>query len=397
MPKRSSLTLLLLLVALSAGHGSAQGIIHCDGTDCPGCKAGLSCTGYPLDITEAPDAVGRCSFDGTSGCLYCSDTDPCPGTGWQCTKGVDDASLRNYFNRWQSTFGQSYQEGTADYDRRIAIFRQNLQGMVAFNQQPGITYWVAPNRWSALTYDEFASVALGEASGDEGTSSPAAGTNSTRGRRSLRQSTPSKVDWTAQGKQCGSCWSHAAVGAVESKLLIAGGPSVDLSEQMCVDCVSGSGGCSGGHAFQCLQYIAEHGIADEASYPYTASDGQCQANKAVAVKAAGPGYVHIQPESRGALLQAVSNQPTVVSYWADQSFQHFGGGVYTGSSQCSNSKTNHAVLATGFDMSPGEVAFWIIKNSWGEGWPSDNSQTASPHPGHFRIAMAPDGPGTCQL
>ncbi len=93
-----SLSLLLIFLALLAGHSSAQGkvllaceavlhqphlspsrgavasalfagIIHCPSTDCPGCKEGLSCTGYPLDITEAPDAVGRCSFDGQSGCL----------------------------------------------------------------------------------------------------------------------------------------------------------------------------------------------------------------------------------------------------------------------------------------------------------------------------------------
>lgn len=74
--------------------------------------------------------------------------------------------------------------------------------MVALNQQPGITYWVAPNRWSALTFDEFAAAALGEASGDEDSAGPVSvvNTNSTQGRRGLRQSTPSKVDWTEQGK-----------------------------------------------------------------------------------------------------------------------------------------------------------------------------------------------------
>lgn len=35
-------------------------------------------------------------------------------------------------------------------------------GLVAFNRQPGITYWVAPNPWSALTKDEFDSAAIGE-------------------------------------------------------------------------------------------------------------------------------------------------------------------------------------------------------------------------------------------
>lgn len=78
-----------------------------------------------------------------------------------------------------------------------------MQRMIAFNQQPGIIYWVAPNRWSALTFDEFGSVALGAAldgaSADGGSAAPSQG-DSTQGRRGLRQGLPSKVDWTAQDK-----------------------------------------------------------------------------------------------------------------------------------------------------------------------------------------------------
>jgi hypothetical protein len=80
----------------------------------------------------------------------------------------------------------------------------SLQRMVAFNSQPGITYWVAPNKWSALTEAEFASSALGE----EGAGGPAGGSGGDgasagkdgAGRRGLRQGTPASVDWKAQGK-----------------------------------------------------------------------------------------------------------------------------------------------------------------------------------------------------
>ena len=53
--------------------------------------------------------------------------------------------------------------------------------------------------------------------------------------------------------------------AMESNLLIKGGPALDLSEQMCVDCVSTSSGCGGVKAFECLQWAAEHGLATEQS------------------------------------------------------------------------------------------------------------------------------------
>ncbi len=45
---------------------------------------------------------------------------------------------------------------------------------------------------------------------------------------------------------CGSCWSFAAVGALESKILINVGPEYDLSEQQQISCNSDMDGCVGG-------------------------------------------------------------------------------------------------------------------------------------------------------
>lgn len=70
-------------------------------------------------------------------------------------------------------------------------------------------------------------------------------------------------------------------------------------------------------------------------------------------------------------VQAVTKQPVVVSFFADNSMQHYGGAVYTGSTKCDPGRTNHAVLATGYDMSPGEVPFWIIKVRHGDAWVGD--------------------------
>lgn len=39
----------------------------------------------------------------------------------------DDASLRSYFDSWRSEFGQSFQPGTAEYERALAIFKSALQ------------------------------------------------------------------------------------------------------------------------------------------------------------------------------------------------------------------------------------------------------------------------------
>lgn len=70
--------------------------------------------------------------------------------------------------------------------------------MVDFNNQEGLTFWLAPNQWSALTYDEFASSALGE-EGAGGSPGPACGGPS--GRRRLAQGgAPATVDWKAENK-----------------------------------------------------------------------------------------------------------------------------------------------------------------------------------------------------
>lgn len=186
-----------------------------------------------------------------------------------------------------------------------------MQRMVAFNSQPGVVFWVAPNRWSALTYEEFAASTLGEEGAGAG---GLRNLHGSLGRRELHQGYPSAVDWKAQGKMspvkdqcspvtCGSCWAHAAVAAVESKLLIEGYDAMDLSEQACIDCVSTSSGCGGGQAFECLQYMAEQGVPSEGSYPYTAQTGQCASKPPAASITPSPGYTRLPSNSRDALLQ----------------------------------------------------------------------------------------------
>lgn len=84
-----------------------------------------------------------------------------------------------------------------------------------------------------------------------------------RSSRKLAQTAyPSSFDWRALGKvppirnqgNCGSCWSFAAIGALESKAMIDGVLAIpNLSEQQQVDCVNAaagywSQGCNGGYS-----------------------------------------------------------------------------------------------------------------------------------------------------
>ncbi|MBN1983609.1 MAG: T9SS type A sorting domain-containing protein [Chitinivibrionales bacterium] len=77
---------------------------------------------------------------------------------------------------------------------------------------------------------------------------------------------------------CGSCWAHSTLSTAEAvvNLYFNQHLDVDLSEQYIMECGQGGAsagkGCSGGYTAKALSWVASHGVIDEASFPYTASD-----------------------------------------------------------------------------------------------------------------------------
>jgi len=57
-------------------------------------------------------------------------------------------------------------------------------------------------------------------------------------------------------------------------------------------------------------------------------------------------------------------RPVVVTINAD-TFQHYMGGVLSG--PC-DAGTNHAVTVVGYGADAGGYRYWIVENSWGDGW-----------------------------
>ena len=100
-------------------------------------------------------------------------------------------------------------------------------------------------------------------------------------------SLPASVDWRTVGAvtpvkdqgQCGSCWAFSTTGSLEGAHFIATGKLVSLSEQQFVDCAKfskGGLGCNGGNMYNAMEYAIENTIEQEADYPYTAVNGNCQ-------------------------------------------------------------------------------------------------------------------------
>ncbi|CDJ41293.1 cathepsin L-like thiolproteinase, putative, partial [Eimeria tenella] len=181
---------------------------------------------------------------------------------------------------------------------------------------------------------------------------------------------PESVDWREKGcvtaakdqGPCGSCWAFSSTGALEGALCAAGGPPVvPLSEQMLLDCSGpfGTSGCSGGLMDAAFQFAAAAGLCAAAEYfPYEARARPCRS-----------GFRDLPPRDPGALRGALAGAPVSVAVQGDQlGFQFYKSGIFDGS--CGE-ELNHGVLLVGFGkktQNHKDRKFFILKNSWGEGW-----------------------------
>lgn len=194
---------------------------------------------------------------------------------------------------------------------------------------------------------------------------------------------PPALDWRAAGGNfvtppknqglCGSCWSFAMTGALESYVLRkrqTPGADLDLSEQVYVSC-SSAGSCRGGVLYP--RFLVREGLPPESAYPYAAVNGSCSNAtpgwEKDAYRISDWGLVWPSLSRIKAALAHYGPLPTSMMVYAD--FMHYKSGVY--SRVGGKPLGGHAVLLVGYN-DPEE--YFIVKNSWGSGWGED---------GFFRI------------
>jgi C1A family cysteine protease len=169
---------------------------------------------------------------------------------------------------------------------------------------------------------------------------------------------------------CGSCWAFAAAAAFEHTYRKFYGSIIDLSEQDLVACGknwigSDCGSCSGGWSDCALDYMKTWGVANESSYPYTATSSPCY-NKPKYKTAYGwwrLSYVN----QKDWIKYYLTTYGAVVTYMKAgiSTFYSYGGGPYNGWPNSLGGGIDHAVTIVGW-YEPWSC--WIIKNSWGTGW-----------------------------
>ena len=205
-------------------------------------------------------------------------------------------------------------------------------------------------------------------------------------------------------KDCASGWAFSAVAAIETIYAINGGNKTSLSVQECVDCKSN--GCTSNRtADDCLDYVKDHEIALNSSYPYTGSAGSCKKSaKKSDVKVTAIQTVTAQNET--ALINQLNIGPVIASVDASQTiFINYSTGIIN-SLACKMNDNNHWVLIVGYgstdsqsDISETATDYYVIRNSWGTDWGLTGQTTADGFDasGYGYIARNGDGEGICGI
>jgi len=282
--------------------------------------------------------------------------------------GFTDKDYQTAFTNWMQTNKKSYHHD--EFHVRYRQFKLNMDFVDQHNKGQ-FSYQVGLNKFADLSGTEFAKIYTGLQTNVDlkaftsKNSAPVA-------------APPATWDWRSTGAvtgiknqaQCGSCWAFSTTGSTEGCHKIKTGSLVSLSEQNLMDCSGsyGNEGCDGGLMTQAMQYIISNGGIDtEATYPYTAQDGNCQWNPSNS-GATLASYVNVNSGDESDLQQKVWTGPTSVAIDASQaSFQMYTSGVYS-DPNCSPTQLDHGVLAVGWNTDASGGPYWIVKNSWGTDW-----------------------------
>uniref|UniRef100_S4RP41 Dipeptidyl peptidase 1 n=1 Tax=Petromyzon marinus TaxID=7757 RepID=S4RP41_PETMA len=197
---------------------------------------------------------------------------------------------------------------------------------------------------------------------------------------------------------CGSCYSFASMAMLEARVRILSNNTQQpvFSPQHIVSCSPYSQGCDGGFPYLIAgKFAQDFGVIEESCYPYIGQDSKCLPKDPSCLRYYTARY-HYVGGFYGACseelmrLELVENGPLAIGFQVYDDFMAYQGGIYhhTGLRDQFNpfEETNHAVLLVGYGTDAagpegtGEP-FWIVKNSWGEGWGEG---------GYFRIRRGND-------
>ena len=274
--------------------------------------------------------------------------------------------LRNLFTDYSSKFHlNEFPENELGF--RLRIFRKELQDLSRDNR---INQWESDlNQFSVLTEEE-KSQYLGM-----NISTFKFPLHSTRRQSYSLKDAPEVKDWRTSGLvtgvknqgKCGSCWSYAAVGPMETVYAQVTNKLKQFSEQELVDCTyqESYNSCRGGWVIPPWDYAIKHGrLATQAALPYVGVDRTCDVtnthNGLIAAKLSSYTFLG---HGEHKVISALSNSVLAAGFRVSNNFFRYSSGIIADDTCYSDFKGYHAVVIVGY--TPKAI---IVKNSWGVHW-----------------------------
>merc|ERR1712166_1596059 len=203
-----------------------------------------------------------------------------------------------------SRFNKQYRT-VAEYQFRLSIFEKAIAGHKVHNSKEGVTSSQGENEFTDWTASEMDKMMGHKTPVRQGADRPEA---------TYQKVNQTSIDWRKRGGvtyvknqgACGSCWTFATAGAMESAHWRATGELVNLAESQFVDCdTSNNGGCNGGDVQYAYDYAEKNPIQLLGDYPYVAKDESCKYDKAKG-KVSVTHYNNVKVESVDQLKAALN-------------------------------------------------------------------------------------------
>lgn len=275
---------------------------------------------------------------------------------------------------------------------RKAIYEANLREIQAQNAKEGRLWTAAVNHLTGLTKAEREQFKgyMKTTGPKPGASPPRHASRTVPPRKDWREAAPAVVTPVKNQGSCGSCWAFASSAVIESAIAIATGYLFEVSPQKINSCApnplecGGSGGCTGSTPQLAFNYTIAAGASSLWGWPYvsgiTHNQEECYSSTGPKQRVAGiTGYYQLPQNDADALIQAVLVSPVALSVAAGDWWKYHSG-IFDGCNR-TNPIVDHAVVLNGYGVE-GVIAYWLVRNSWGEGWGEF---------GHIRIQRFPEG------